>query len=548
MHGRVWPRTVAFWAPSPKNTITVDRNRLSDSLLAAVHYREQILEGATDRLKKGLLRLELDALGDEKIKETNSLLQNLDQLQDAITELASRPCIRDEGGSHSTGARDNQIGPTGEQMSFPQNRSRSYSISVVQGDPPFTISDDLRRELIAKMYTPQHNWLPNFGRWYTTFTSAAMQRRVFPKELRGTGNFQNSTSQKLMRAVTDVILTVTADFYNDVRHLADSLSGLCLLNAYYVLRNSRANMPTSLPDLWANLGNKLKLLSADLRSRMGDKRTFAFVQTPAKQAETIAPLNRQNKYAPTFFSQHALFQLLRDAGLFPNTKDGDTKDSEDDLNTGSDITLAITSSLFGERIPPFLSHQWNLRAGLISLEVFLLTFILLENVQVTRGSAAQNRLQFKTLLGDEWVTGDAMQFHKRGTVFDYLVENYMGPTLIENPETPISTLLPGVILLAFEAHAHTTSSTQPIQLTTKKFNDIFEIINQRYTFRDAGPLLRAHASLRISIEEGLSAQLSSLSGGNFAQEILKTQFGVKTDYDLLYFLVLGFLPAAVALV
>lgn len=542
---RGWPLSVSYWAPSPQRVLLLDVDRLRDSLHAAVLYREQLLEGATDRLKRGLLRLELDALGDERVQETDAMLRNLDHLQGAISNIISRPDI--QGSATSSSAPEPPPYPSSTLP--PSAQIASYNVSVVANDPSFTVTEDLRRELLMKIYYPQQSWLPQFGRWYSTLTSAAMQRRVFPKELRGTGNFQNSTSQKLMRAIVDVILSSTGDFYNDERHLPDTLSGLCLLNAYAVHREGRGSLPSDLSDLWDNLGSKLRLLTTDLRRGMGEKRTFAFTQTPGKQAETIAPLNKQNKYAPTFFTQHALFRLLQNVGLLHHTKDGNPRDSGEDFNEGTDLTLAITSSLFGDRIPPFISYQWNLRTGLVALEVFLVTFILLENVQVTKGNGSQNRLQFSTLLGEEWTTAtSSIQFHKKGTVFDFLVEHYVAPTLSSNPATPISALFPGVMLLAFEAHAHSAVSTQPIQLTTKKFNDIFEIINQRYTFRDAAPLLRAHASLRITIEEGLSALLSSLSGGNFTQEILRTQFGMKTDYDLLYFLVLGFLPTAVALV
>lgn len=261
---RTWPLSVAFWAPSPNHVLVVDRTRLNDSLRAAALYREQLLEGAADRLKRGLLRLELDALGDEKVKETDALLQNLEQLRGAISELTARPGIQGAG-------RVSPPDPPEDRADPPRNHPRSgqvasYTISVVPHDPTFTVSEDLRRELLATIYTPQHNWLPQFGRWYTTLTSAAMQRRVFPKELRGTGNFQNSTSQKLMRAVTDVILTATGDFYNDERHLPDTLSGLCLLNAYYYARRGgRGDLPSTLPELWADLGPKLKVLATAVR-------------------------------------------------------------------------------------------------------------------------------------------------------------------------------------------------------------------------------------------------------------------------------------------
>lgn len=538
---REWPLEVAFWAPRPQNTLVINQSQLLESLKIAAAWREQRIAAKSNELKKRLLRQELDALGDSQEKQTRDILKELQQLQD----LASRIAPTGQTGQApppSGGAEGDS--PDAAPKSSP-GPSATYNVAVFPNDPSFAVSGDLRLELVAQLYGHNQKWLPNFGRWYSTLTGAAMQRRIFPKELKGSGNFQNSMSRKLIDAVLGVVLNITHDFYDDERHLPDTLAAICLANAYYYQKEG-GQLPTEPASLTNRLGDKLKLLLSDLKKDPGERKSYQFAQLPAKQKETIAPLNKQNKYNPEFFRGHALFNLFLNSGLFPVS--GPALDSVYDRAASQDLTLAITSAIFGDSIPPFIVYQWNLRVGLVALEVLLLAFSLVENIQAS-GNSATSRLQLRSLLGDEWQSpGAGVQFHKRGALFDFLVDNYISPSLAHKPSTPVSTLFPGIMLLAFEAQSHASSGgiTQLIQLTTKKFNDIFEIINQRYTFRDAGPLIQAQVSLRLTIETGLHSLLTNLSGGNFAREIMKTQFGTRDDYDILYFLVFGFLPTAVA--
>lgn len=459
---------------------------------------------------------------------SRKLINDLTALADIVPNLQTEePC------------RDTQIAPSDGHCLNPRN-SPSNTVTIFPGDPSFDIEDSLPKKIWPMLYMQQHRWLPSYGPWYIQFTSAAMQRRHFPRELRGQANFQNSMSLKLLTTVSDVINRISLDFYSDLRNITDTMSGLCLISAYYSIKTN-SPPPTSLAELTANLSRKIYLIIKDLRKKNGNFSFFFHVDP--RSTLSLAPSNQNTMYAPTFFDRHIIYSLFNDVNMFST--------SRSTQEVGRDMVLTITQALFGENVPPFSSYQWNLRTGIKCVEQFLLMYMLLEN-QFTLPATGNRRLHLDTLLGETFKNNISRQLHPEiasaspDYLFSFLMDNYFIPSIMKYPNLSMSALFPGIFLAALEASNPT--SLNSIHLNESRFKDIFNIIMQTNVLQNAQELIYHRSSLRIACENGTANILSTISPSTTLKDILRTQFMAATPYDFVYFLVLGALPVTVAVV
>lgn len=536
-----WHPSIAFWAPHPENTLYISKHMVQDTKRNAFHYRKNMQQNKIGQIKTQLLGTELDILAQEHQDRTQEIFQNLNTLEKLTDQLGLTVENKDK-------QTENNTSPNLETTSVPLSQTKTYEITIVPGDPVFIVEEELRTTLISGLYNHPTQWLPSYGQWFSHMTESAMQRRLFPKELKGNINFQNSTSLKLMKAVLSTVSRTNDDVFDDRRHLSDTNAALCLLNGYYCIQTSFP-IPKTYLDLLADFEIKLGLLVSHLKQTSSSK-DFSFTYSSTKQRETIAPLNKSTTYSPDFFSNHLIYDLFKNANMFFSTK---TKLAPDQLDT-VDIVYAITNNIFGEDIPPFMTFQWNLRVGIKGLEIFIILYILLETAQISNNTISR-RLHLQTLLGNQYQTNISINssgniFFKKGQIISFLARNYMIPTLLNVPQASTSFLFPGIVLISLESYdmGHMDPSKKFINLTGIKYNNLFEIINQRYLILNPQSLLQAQTSLRLNVEDGLNVLLTKISPVTSAIEIIKTQFGGGDDYDRIYFVILGCLPVSVAVV
>ncbi|ARW78082.1 DNA packaging tegument protein UL25 [Common bottlenose dolphin gammaherpesvirus 1 strain Sarasota] len=550
-----WSPIETFWAPRSSNVMYVNADHLSEVMRLARLQRALNVARGVQGVTANLVCRELHQLATTRLAESSEILKDLDTLEKVVGDLVSGESRENEKFKKR---RD------GDAVDFPQDDPRGRAedasdflyITIAQGDPGFNVTGEFQQEFLNNMYMNTSQWLPAFGPWYHGLAAAAMQRRVFPRELRGDANFKNSVSLKLMREVVGTALRATADVYADLRHLSDTQAALCLLNAHFCLRTAHP-LPQTLEDLVSSLEGKMEVLINDLKGPGPAGGNFDFTYTRPQQRETLAPLNKSTSYDREFFAGHKIYQVLVEHGTLRQTP---ASPSAPHALPVPDYSYIIATRVFGENVPPFLNFQWNLRVGIAALEVLVLVYLVLEMAKLS--PTGQRRLHLDVLLGPAFdpkppqrhckdsglVTQPCVL--KRGEVFSFLAKNYMLPLLSFMPLMPVSGLFPGVVLLALEAAdvRHMKAGQPYINLTGKKFNDILDIIAQRLLIRDSAALASAAASLRLRVEDGLSFLLSRTSPLTLANEIIQTHFGGYDSYDRLYFLVLGFLPATMAVV
>ncbi|AAO12323.1 tegument protein [Porcine lymphotropic herpesvirus 3] len=535
-----WPKGSSLWSPSPKHYLSIKPESLQRAKKAAMLYRNQLQNRQLNFIKAELIKTELANMVDAHLKNTSDIHHDLNQLKELTNRLTtesagredySEPQSHEEGISHSD--KDNQVSDV----------AQVYTIMIAPGDSGFTFVKNLREEFLASLYTSPNIWLPSYGPWYASMTANAMQRRVFPKELRGSINFKHSTSLKLMTEVLNTVASANVDFYTDERHLSDFCAGLTIINAYFCKRTS-ASIPRDVSGLLENLGSKIDLLITDLKN-LAPAGNFKFTIASNLHKTVIAPLGNDSKYSKDFFTGHKLYNLLLKSNVIFMPDRIHTPGAVD----GLDLMYAITSTIFSENIPPFLSYQFNLRIGIKAAEYMIIVYLILSNAQISIPD--NRRLNLLTLLGSSFSQRDLKQtIFKKGQLFSFLVNQYVLPMLKFNPNISTSELFPGLVLVALETGDILSSDPERhfVNLAGTKYNKIFNIINHKMLFKDARELLRVKAELRVSLEEGLASIMSSVSPITTVSDVIKTQFGGGDDYDRLYFLVFACLPVSTAVI
>ncbi|ADW24360.1 tegument protein [Cricetid gammaherpesvirus 2] len=517
-----------YWAPSPRNILHLDPNTLNQgSVLADQLWDKQVLEHQT-RVKNNLLRIELDHVEHSQLTLNRDLEHGLAAVSEYLrginpenpkNVIVPGPC------------------PSPQEESPPL---RPHTVLIFPGDPGFQVTDTIQANIWPLLYMQQQKWLPSFGPWYSRLTTLAMQKRAFPRELRGSANFQNSMSLKLMQTVSNTICNITSDFYSDARNLPDSMAALCLLSAY-ACKTLKTAPPATVSDLLGDIPQKVQVLVSDLKKCKGP---FRFSPNSREYANSLAPPRQEGRYNAGFFDNHSLYNLLvREQILVP---------PESAAPPQTDILFTITASIFDGEIPPFMSHQWNLRAGLTALSHIILLYLLLESPSGPFLSP-HPRLNLQTLLGDSFKQPHTsasrfalLQGSNKDHLFSFLITNYMKPVLVSAPTTPMSKIFPGIYILTLEAGQPARPTAPFVPLGGTSYAHIFEIISQSMVIKNMLELVHHKSLLRMTCETGSGVLLEAASPQTVMRDILNIHFMGVDAYDAVYFSVLGALPVTVA--
>ncbi|AAC58066.1 tegument protein [Alcelaphine gammaherpesvirus 1] len=540
-----WPKRCVYWAPSPQNVLEINPHRFQESRRSAALYRKHVVESKLNLIKKELLKAELDNVVQTNLANSQAItdyLTTLEDLANILVDRAQQPASSNQGGARPQ--TDPHVPQPAPAIPSAPPKENTTTVVIAPGDSGYTFSTNFLREFLSGLYATSASWLPSYGPWFTAMTANAMQRRVFPKELKGTANLKNSTSLKLITEVLTTVASINVDFYTDLRNLSDFNAALCILNAYYCKTQGHP-LPASREELLDNLGPKIAALVADIKGLGSDSNiTFTFTFSSGQQAATIAPVNGDGRYNKDFFSNHKIFRLLvaKEVVLLPNFT------NVPGATDGPDYIYALTSALFSDNIPPFGNYQLNLRSGIKGVEYLILVYLTLANAQLSKPDG--RRLHLKALLGAAFEHSSKVQLFKRDEVFTFLMKEYVLPILSHNNNISTTELFPGMALAALEVgnQINFDPNKHFVNLAGTKFTKIFNVLNQKLMFKDVRELLVAKSELRVALENGLAATLNSIAPVNAVVEVIQKQFGGGDDYDRLYFLVLGCLPVTVAVV
>lgn len=496
--------------------------------------------------KQKLLQLELDNLMKIHLHNTDNILSDLSQLKLFTNTLHNDAEIKkdldviiEEPNQNDIETKSLILNKFGDGL----KQNIEYSVTICPIDPSFVVYKQLQTELISSLYGNSFQWMPYYGPWIKSLTNVAMQKRTFPKQLKGNANLMNSTSMKLITEIIEIALETNNDFFTDIRHLSDVNSALCLLAAYFC-KTKKVSLPTTYDELLKLIAPSIECIIHDLKHKNTHGSFNLFVEINEDQQPSLLPLKNASSYKKNAFSDNKLYNLLHAANIFSLNGKKDTTFSQD---IEADVTYTITTTIFNSDIPPFISYQWNLRSGLAAINIFILIYLITENAQMT--SSPDRRLQLSTLISQEFNNKQTKtKVFSKSEIFYFLINNYVIPTLKNYPQKSVTSLFPGIVFLSLEMENISSASQTSqllINLTDKKYEPIFEIINQKYIFQNIDAMINARTKIRLSVESGVSAILNKPSPSSVASDILKQQFSAADDYDRLYFTVIGCIPIPV---
>ena len=208
----------------------------------------------------------------------------------------------------------------------------------------------------------------------------------------------------------------------------------------------------------------------------------------------------------------------------------------DEVNRAAAAFLGRGQNLFLGEDAPLLRATVNTITGLLLLRR------LLHNGNVY-GDRLRNNFQLGALVPNapppRGASGDAPASRSGDGNLRFLLAHYVVVAYRADERTELTQLFPGLAALALDAHS-IRARVQRHQLSLVRLVAL-ELQNRQRVTAPVNEVIAAHDAVAVQYEEGLGLLLQQPHLRNAADKRLG-QFGVSSDYDLLYFLCLGYIP------
>ncbi|AKI20666.1 DNA packaging tegument protein UL25 [Human betaherpesvirus 5] len=501
---------------------------------------------------------------------------------DAITGPAAAPSDA-VAASAAAGASSTWLAQCAERP-LPGNVPSYFGIT--QNDPFIRFHTDFRGEVVNTMFENASTWTFSFGIWYYRLKRGLYTqprwKRVY--HLVQMDNF--SISQELLLGVVNALENVTVyPTYDCV--LSDLEAAACLLAAYgHALWEGR-DPPDSVMAVLGELPQLLPRLADDVSREIAawegpvaaGNNYYAYRDSP--DLRYYMPLSGGRHYHPGTFDRHVLVRLFHKRGVLQHLPGYGTITEElvQERLSGQvrDDVLSLWSrrllvGKLGRDVPVFVHEQQYLRSGLTCLAGLLLLW------KVTNADSVfaprTGKFTLADLLGSDAVAGGGLPGgraggeeegyggrHGRVRNFEFLVQYYIGPWYARDPAVTLSQLFPGLALLAVtesvrsgwdpsrrEDSAGGGDGGGAVLMQLSKSNPVADYMFAQSS-KQYGDLrrLEVHDALLFHYEHGLGRLLSVTLPRHRVSTLGSSLFNVNDIYELLYFLVLGFLPSVAVL-
>ncbi|AAM00716.1 DNA packaging tegument protein UL25 [Panine betaherpesvirus 2] len=457
---------------------------------------------------------------------------------------------------------------------------------ITQNDPFIRFHTDFRGELVSTMFENASTWTFSFGIWYYRLKRGLYTqprwKRVY--HLAQMENF--SISQELLLGVVNALESVTVyPAYDCV--LSDLEAAMCLLAAYgHALWDGR-DPPDSVAGVMAELPQLLPRLADDVSREIAawegpvTGNYYAYRDPP--EMRYYMPLSGGRHYHPGTFDRHVLVRLFhkravlqhlpgyeaQTAAVVQERLSGQVRDDVLSL-----WTRRLLAAKMGREVPVFVHEQQYLRSGLTCITGLLLLWKIANSDSVF--APRSGKFTLSDLLGQDAgglpggrAGGEEEGYGgRRGRVrnFEFLVQYYLTPWYARDQTLTFSQLFPGLALMAVTESVR--SGWDPsrrddhqreedavglglggngggaLLMQLSRVNPVAEYMFAQSS-KQYGDLrrLEVHDALLFHYEHGLG-RLSSVALPRHRVSILGSSlFNVNDIYELLYFLVLGFLPS-----
>lgn len=437
-------------------------------------------------------------------------------------------------------------------------------VQIVRNDPPLRYDTNLPVDLLHMVYAGRGAAGSSgvvFGTWYRTIQERTIAD--FPLTTRS-ADFRDGRMSKTFMTALVLSLQSCGRLYVGQRHYsAFECAVLCLYLLYRTTHESspdRDRAPVAFGDLLARLPRYLARLAAVIGDESG-RPQYRYRDDKLPKAQFAAAGGR---YEHGALATHVVIATLVRHGVLPAApgdvpRDTSTRVNPDDVAHRDDVNRAAAAFLARGHNLFLWEDQTLLRATANTITALAVLRRLLANGNVY-ADRLDNRLQLGMLIPGA-VPAEAIARGASGldsgavksgdNNLEALCVNYVLPLYQADPTVELTQLFPGLAALCLDAQAgRPLASTRRVvdmssgarQAALVRLTAL-ELINRtRTNTTPVGEIINAHDALGIQYEQGLGLLAQQARIGLASNAKRFATFNVGSDYDLLYFLCLGFIP------
>ncbi|AVT50620.1 DNA packaging tegument protein UL25 [Cervid alphaherpesvirus 3] len=533
--------------------------------LAVARARNRAAAAAADNLlaRQRAAGAEIDARIrpiEARVAEMAAVLADLEEAAREAEEAdtaAAEPVARAGGGG---GGEDGPGAP---------EAARARRVQIAKNDPPLEYDTSLAADLLAMVYTARAGGGSAgivFGTWYRTLQDRLIAER--PLATRGMDYRDGRMSRTFMAAAVAALQSSGRMYVGNRAYSAFECAVLCLHLAHRATVGS-PQYPVTFVGLVGQLPAYLDALARAIDEGAARRVQYAFDLERLPRGQFQAPGGGAGRYERGALEAHAVVAALQRLRVLPaipgalgggaapaRAADADGVAYVDDVHRAAGAFLARAQNLF------LCEDQSLLRAAVDAITALLLVRRLLWNGNVY-ADKLRNNFQIGTLVpgaAAPWEVARGADGGPDGAVgarsgdanLAFLCAHYVARVYEACPEVEVTQLFPGAAALALDALAPRGAAGAPRAISVaggRHQGALLRLVALELENRHrAAPapvveVVGAHDAVALQYERGLGVLMQQPRVRRALDEARRlSQFNVASDYDLLYFLCLGFVP------
>ncbi|APZ76279.1 DNA packaging tegument protein [Murid herpesvirus 3] len=440
----------------------------------------------------------------------------------------------------------------------------AIQVGITQIDPYIHFKENFRNEIIYTFFNNAHMWNYSMGLWYHKL-KRLLYNETRPRRVLKIYNVESiGISQELLFMIIDMLEKVTVYPMQDIT-VSDFEAAMCLLAAFYsVCPNTKIREDSTIIDILKFLPDIFKHLTNEINLEKSNSPNIRYEFRDPLDTKYFAPTYKNKFYHKRTFDHHILVRILLRKQIIHKIPGYDDSDVISKVNLKlegtikDDVLLLWTRKILypklGNNIPVFVYEQHYLRSGLVAVETLYLLWKILnvESIFLKRTGKFFLSVIFPNINNDFIGEDDFLSSSVKN--FEYLVEKYIIPLYIHDQSITISMLFPGLVcLLIIESiktgweHGKKMQKNSNMVYSQTNQNIFLDFIITQLSNSNSLERLEKHDTLFFHFENGLDVALAFMLPKQKLISSASSLFNVGDLYDLLYFLVLGFLPVATIL-
>uniref|UniRef100_A0AAU0K7E3 UL25 family protein n=1 Tax=Anatid alphaherpesvirus 2 TaxID=3080522 RepID=A0AAU0K7E3_9ALPH len=453
-----------------------------------------------------------------------------------------------------------------------RSEAEAREVQVVKNDPPLRYDANLPVDLLAVVYATRGasgSAGVVFGTWYRSLQESLVVER--PSATRRI-DYQGGRMSRTFMATAVASLQSCGRMYVGNRHYTALESAVLCLYAYYratgggkAAGGQSAAAPGSFSALLENSAVYLDHMATKI-AEGGTRPRYAFDQTRLPKGQFAAPTGRYERDA---LAGHSVLTALVQSRVLPPAPGGVAVGGvASEIDAGqtaySDEVNQLAAAMLGRAQPLFLMEdQTLLRSAVDTIVAMLLLRRLLWNTNVY-GDRVRNAFQLGAFLpgavpDDQFTRGASGSTPREAIKSDgrnaaHLFQRYAAPLYRVNRDVEFTQLFPGLVAICLEGQdiqggaGRQTRRVLDVSTSRSQANLLrlvaLELENRsRANVVSVREVIEVHDSVALQYERGLGAlmQLQRPRATLFESKRLAV-FNVESEYDLHYFLCLGYVP------